>query len=110
MNSVTYNNDVKKIDYPFAQLFFLLTKYEARNNALFLAYSPENLQIMRQCVDSSVASLLKGLQLVGDLLADADSERLRKLSVNDIGEFISTSCNLIDVLSGFGSDASGQLQ
>ena len=111
MNINAIDDDVKKIEYPFTQLFFLLTKYKTQADAaLRLAYSPENLHMMQQCVNDLVASLSRGLKFVGDLLAATDIERAGKASVSDIGAFISTTCNLIDVLNGFGSDACNELR
>lgn len=112
MTSVaTDNNFVRSNNSSFADLFSLLTSCERpASNMSILAYSTENLKIMRQNVRHDVDVLLNGLQNVGDLIAVVDQETMKNISIGNIGQFVSAICNLIDALNTFSIDAGYELR
>ena len=100
------NEFVRNNNSQFSDLFSLLTSCEIpAKDMSILGYSTENLKIMYQNIRHVVDVLLNGLQNVGDLIAIADRE-----SMNNMGQFISTICNLIDALNTFALDTSYELR
>ena len=91
---------------PFTEIFSRLTKYETLpGNTSTLAYSPEELIVMRAHINNAVEVMLQGLQDIGYLLAAAGRKNLLDVPTEGVGHFISATCNLIEALNRFGLDA-----
>lgn len=94
-NNVVLNN----INSPFTDIFSILTKYEKSvNNKSKVAYSSAQVSRLRHHMCNSIDVMLRGLQGLGNVLAVTDQNSLQDASINDIGQFISGICNLIEAL------------
>lgn len=98
--------EFKKIHAPFTGILSIL-----KHNKNFLEglnpkiFNSEDLIIMSQNINNAVGTLLHGLQDLGTLLdlVIRDKQKLNA-DLNNMGSFISTISNLIEVLNIFHSD------
>ena len=109
MNSVMSENVFVKSQ--FTDLFSLFTSCEIpAPDMSILAYSTENLKIMRQNARYVVDVLLNGLQNVGAFIAVTDQEAMKHIPIENTGLFVSAILNLIDALNTFAIDAGYELR
>jgi len=109
MNSVTSENVFVKSQ--FTDLFSLFTSCEIpAPDMSILAYSTENLKIMRQNARYVVDVLLNGLQNVGAFIAVVDQVAMNHIPIANTGLFVSAISNLIDALNTFAIDAGYELR
>lgn len=93
------NNKIKNINSPFTEVFSILTKCEsAPDNSLSLAYSQEEICAIKHHVNNALDVMLHGMQEVGQLLATAGENQIRDISLENIGYFISSTCNLVEAM------------
>ena len=105
MRDIAGEQFVKNANSPFTEILSLIIKYEILSeSAVKLAYPRQDLLIISHHLNNAVDVMLQGLQEIGNLVAAVDHEKMKDVSIDEVGAFISATCNLIEALNTFGRD------
>lgn len=105
--TINFNNP----NSPFTELMTLLKRYEIKpSNELNLAYSTDELKVMKKHLENALETLSQGLQSVGILLhATRIEDYPVNGEINHIGFFITTVSNLTEALHALQADIAHDL-